>query len=473
MKKHSLLKTILFTFSAVTIGYLFLEARIHTNNSKPFRADNTIIAKLNNDTRELPLYGFNGNIEGGVGWDDPAFSDSVASLYPKIIRYPGGTIANYWDWQNGGMEQKEMPNYPKPFAKLRHTRNDLRELKFIVNKTHSDAVFVLNMITRNVDDQINMLKQAQSLGIPIKWVELGNEFNARKNIGGAIYKTPLDYARTCQNWINVLKRDFPDVKIAIVGGNTKYKLPVVDVSHWNEDILSTASNADAVILHSYPPAKLFVDDSGINFEKLYNECVDIYTKQGFKSIPNKQKIWVTEYNVNWNGPDSLKRYYLTWGQSLSILLLTSTLTNISDQVEMVINHNIIGWKFGAINVKNGFKKFPNGIGMQIWLKAADGMNSLTKINLFDGKHLIDDFNAFGWEFSDSKQNISDLLLVNLSDHAIAINLGQLPKKYSRYETKFAGKDIVINNYNGIKGINSAISNNVIQLPGYSVTTVTK
>ena len=53
--------------------------------------------------------------------------------------------------------------------------NGLKELKLIADETGCDISFTLNMITRDVNDGMNMLHYAENIGLPVKWIELGND----------------------------------------------------------------------------------------------------------------------------------------------------------------------------------------------------------------------------------------------------------------------------------------------------------
>ena len=57
--------------------------------------------ELDTFVRSVPDVGFNGNTIRGPSWTNYTFNDSVASMYPDILRYPGGGVADYWDWSTG------------------------------------------------------------------------------------------------------------------------------------------------------------------------------------------------------------------------------------------------------------------------------------------------------------------------------------------------------------------------------------
>ena len=64
-------------------------------------------ARLEIDTRNTrplrqALYGFNTNmISGDYGYLDPDFVELTKALAPKTLRFPGGTVGNFYHWEVG------------------------------------------------------------------------------------------------------------------------------------------------------------------------------------------------------------------------------------------------------------------------------------------------------------------------------------------------------------------------------------
>jgi hypothetical protein len=61
-------------------------------------------ATLARQPREVPpfFYGHNVNLTAsGISWHEPGLVEAVRCLSPGVLRYPGGTITNYWDWKTG------------------------------------------------------------------------------------------------------------------------------------------------------------------------------------------------------------------------------------------------------------------------------------------------------------------------------------------------------------------------------------
>ena len=55
---------------------------------------------IQGESRTVPVFGFNGNTVRGPSWLNSDFTDSVGTMQPHILRYPGG-LATYWDWSTG------------------------------------------------------------------------------------------------------------------------------------------------------------------------------------------------------------------------------------------------------------------------------------------------------------------------------------------------------------------------------------
>ena len=55
------------------------------------------------------LYGFNTNmISGDYGYLDTDFIALTNVLQPKTLRFPGGTVGNFYHWKTAGFLENEM-----------------------------------------------------------------------------------------------------------------------------------------------------------------------------------------------------------------------------------------------------------------------------------------------------------------------------------------------------------------------------
>ncbi|MDA0196320.1 MAG: hypothetical protein O2951_14970 [Bacteroidetes bacterium] len=65
-----------------------------------------------------PLIGFNAVAHHSIAnWTQKDFRDSAATLNISVLRHPGGTKANYWDWQTGWFQTG--PHVPSSLANIK------------------------------------------------------------------------------------------------------------------------------------------------------------------------------------------------------------------------------------------------------------------------------------------------------------------------------------------------------------------
>jgi len=267
------------------------------------------VEKLNRLKGNSTLTGFN------INWRflpkiDETLEFHVAELDPKIIRFPGGTIANSWDWEQGKSDSKK--------GGVIHSLDDLDELKDV---TEAEVIFVLNILSSDLDKQLEMLEKAKDLGIAIKYVEIGNELylgqgGANKDDSGKhsknVEKFPSgkEYAEFANEWATAIKAKFPKVKIALSalardnvrGDGTDDALSAGNHGkYWNYNLAKYAdkSKFDAYVYHLY----IHLDDEiDLDDEQSINEVVQqrVDTFERSRIEDDSKEIWVTEYGVHAN-----------------------------------------------------------------------------------------------------------------------------------------------------------------------------
>ena len=179
------------------------------------------------DARPLaPHYiGLNGNVLAyHHPWrEHPVLLEGFKRTHVQLFRYPAGTIANTWDWDEGRLDPLvpdedlidwvvlDRRNHPDK-------RYPLEDLAVLHRETGADVVFVLNMLTRDLDHSLRGLRRARDLGIPVRYVEMGNELFFNLPLESRRFPTPEDYGRISSEWIAAIKAEFPGLKCAIVAG---------------------------------------------------------------------------------------------------------------------------------------------------------------------------------------------------------------------------------------------------------------
>lgn len=243
-----------------------------------------------------PLYGVNYDYAGASGFARADVGPLLRKLDPGTLRYPGGTGADYFDWQIG-----------KP-TKSPHTyKFTLAQLSTAYQATRATPVFDLNVLAPgnrlNTTDQVNMLKAAKADHLPVKYVEIGNELYG----GGAFAKafpSGVVYGKTVTAYVKTLHRDFPGVQVAADAVMDPFNSRQ---QRWNSQLLATATGAgapDALILHYYP---------GVIYDPFTQADVPPLLGNAYTAIKDLtarvaslhgKPVWLTEYNFR--GPYALR-----------------------------------------------------------------------------------------------------------------------------------------------------------------------
>lgn len=408
----------------------------------PIVTEAQVILQLDTFIRTVPEVGFNGNTIRGPSWIDLEFNDSVATMYPQILRYPAGGVADYWDWSTGWFYPQSVLD--TAIIDTIYTMNsgwyvldtiDIRPIIFqqALDQIYAEGIFVMNMMSANVAVQSAALRNAIAQGVSINKVELGSEMNHENVFKIMKYPTAGDYARACNLYIDSIKAIIPNAEIAVVGGNRG--TDSTRAYHWNDSIYSIVDSADALVWHTY----LYLKDKDTTFSKkqllafpFYR--VPLYEKwRGFNDTVSElqdYEIWVTEYNLFDKSSD--KRFTNTWAQVLMLSAMNNEFMN-NRLVEMLLLHNVGGifTNFDALDVENNFRKRATGIFASIWNGALQNMAVSTKIEIPNS--LIDSVEyannnglinkvyfpkLFGWKFENNFDQ--KVVLSNISADTILV-----------------------------------------------------
>lgn len=218
------------------------------------------------------LIGLDGNVSiMQKPYEDPAFNNAIADINPDVYRSPGSAM-NDFHWRT---------DVPK-----------LDDLKKMWSIKKPKLIFGINMLTKGKLNNLNMLKYAASIGLPVDYIELGNEFNIFSNpptLAMTIFPTGADYAKACKEWIAYIKPDFPNAKFIGVGENKGYPGAV----NWNNDIKDL--NPDmGLVWHYHTPSQYVFD--GVPDVNIIRTCVEEEKERRFPGIPISD-IYMTEFSL--------------------------------------------------------------------------------------------------------------------------------------------------------------------------------
>ena len=417
-------------------------------------AQNVITLELDENIKSIPETGLNGNTIRGPSWVNTTFNDSVKTMSPKLIRYPGGNVSNYWNWNSGWFYSQSVLDtvfndtiYTMPNGWSNLNPIDIKPIRFkeALNQINADGIYVLNMMSASLSNQLFELENAIDSGLVINRVELGSEFNHDNPFSEIKFPTAGDYAREVNVWIDSIKNIIPNTEIGVVAGNRGPEFS--RAWKWNDSICDIVNDADALIWHLY----LYLQDEDTLFTNKQVLGYPFYRVpkyeqwRGFQDTINSIQdydIWVTEYNLFDKTSD--KRFANTWAHALILAGINDQLLD-NELIEIMIQHNISGIlpNFDALDIDNDFRKRASGYSALIWNQQMLDMDSIQKINT--PLNLIDTISyqnnngiinevftpkIFGWKLFNS--DVERAILVNISSDTININTSSILPENSNW-----------------------------------------
>ena len=268
-----------------------------------------------------------------------ALDSKLAVMPGAILRIPGGTPSQWIDWRTGHLI--DAPGSPFSTVDQDGSELTLRDWASIVDRTRVTPLWDLNVLTSNLSDQLAMLRSAQKLGLPVRYVELGNELWDPEAPYVARYPTGASYGTAMNPWISAIHQQFPRALIAVSGadesdpqlngGGPRYLA-------WNQSLLSTVRGENAIAIHPYwslpdlqPP--------GSNVEATLTAGQTAWAgfAKGLDTLPRGLQVWLTEWNQTGRFTSGGVQI---WAQALAVDAFALD-TLVDDQVTMSLLHDVV------------------------------------------------------------------------------------------------------------------------------------
>lgn len=399
--------------------------------------------------------GYNANLSREGSWQDGKLIEVFRQLSPGHVRYPAGTIANYWDWRRGWfIEGMEVPN---GLHLIPENPYPLEDLKTVWEATGAEPVYVVNMLHSTLDEQLAMLRAARDLGLPVRWVELGNEYYLSTKDYVARFPDAKSYAEESRRWTEAIRAEFPTAKVAVVGAAVR----ATDDERrqtWNRELLAAWPDPEAITLHVYQGAGLagmvdrVMEAAGLVREpgrrqgmwadadaqtaqaRAFRSPDGVATMLGgavnrlnaaneFEQLPDDMEVWLTEYNLF----DRVGPVRGTWAHGLFAAVMTLRFLD-EESIAITTFHSLYGGsafnaifagddEFGPLVVENPGPTTPYGLAatgeaLRLIGKAMHGGGTAHKLD-FESNPLVrvpadaDEAKAYpaliGWAFRGAGQ----------------------------------------------------------------------
>ena len=307
---------------------------------------------------------------------DTSFLNKVIAIQPKLLRFPGGAVGNFYHYGGKGygfnfseIDQYHDGKFPKRARGLNNYRRKknqqqdyIEDFIILAKKTNAKAILVANLFVDN-DDIILMIDKLQDNNIEVVGVELGSELSNRSYfIKGYTIDEYVVAAKKCSDKI---KGKYPNIKTAIVAA------PLINKKNhrhsvWN-DKLAKLNYYDAIIIHSYAKVTKGKDRYGQMISEENEggnkkEAFGIYKKRAIDYLVNQYPNEVNTYEGIFNKPIWATEWNLQISRTTGNTLLQSLFVSqfflelMSNPdlsvIELSTYHNLGGRDFGGSIFRN-------------------------------------------------------------------------------------------------------------------------
>lgn len=292
------------------------------------------------------LYGFNTNMasahSGGPRYDAPAIVEAVSALRPGLLRFPGGTISNWYNWRNDDFDTppERAPDFAKKLVAYRKEAKGYGYVAFkaLIEKFNIEPIITVNIFTQAPKDAVAWFESMRADGLKIRYCELGNEVYTKEQKSPET-ETPEGYISVTKAFARALKEWDPGLRISV---NTARR-----AKRWTSH-LAKENYFDAIVYHSYPgsyddPIRRDIIINYFSVERLIREMVTDFQRD----FPNRP-VWMTEWNI------SNKLQKSGYGHTALHALCNTTwwleFLNHPDTLQLAAYHVLAGAGFGPLEL---------------------------------------------------------------------------------------------------------------------------
>jgi hypothetical protein len=257
----------------------------------------------------------------------------ISSLHAEVLRFPGGTIGNFYHPTGGGyglipseftkLEGKAPETLSNQLTKSSgDSTNYLIPFIELAKQTNASVLLVANVITGTPKELDYLISTLLQNNLKIEGVELGNELFLPAYVN--FFPSANEYLNRITPFIEFLKANYPSIpfSIPVSFGHSGVKR----ATDWNTEIHDKGKSEYLSIHYYSDPSK---DDYIEDYEARYKLLLDLF--------PNKH-FWLSEFNLLHPG----KEYGNSHFQSLqNVRLISHALIN-SSELTLLIYHNLLG-----------------------------------------------------------------------------------------------------------------------------------
>jgi len=278
--------------------------------------------------------------------DNPAKVAIAQEMAPAFVRFPGGMVANYYNWHSGQLELTVQSNSSATYKFYAYVAEQIKQLHpegVFIEDYHefsqavgAEIVLVANLETSSIADQVEWFQKMNDQGILPRYLELGNEFYLAMLGDPNVLEIWPDAPTTMQvmkEYRNALQPCFvTGTEVAVQAAASRFYATNTAGNLVAPAVLKKWDNAlrpepwfDAVTIHLYPQVDTIAgagsrqtlpDNMDTVLSSAMARCdqgVDEAISAVERQLPGKE-IWITEWSgYSWGGAEASNQTWPIFG----------------------------------------------------------------------------------------------------------------------------------------------------------------
>jgi alpha-N-arabinofuranosidase len=246
------------------------------------------VVDLAHDLGEVDRRIFGTNLEwfnegGGFASADPRLRERIEQLARdqrlSVLRFPGGTLADYYNWRDGTgpLQRRPTTRHPTDPGSSTHKFGS-PEFFSLLRQTGAEGLITVNAGTSTPEDAAAWVRYANApddsrrrddgfaAPIGIKLWEVGNELYLPGSPGEVkITQTPEQYTKHFLHFASALRSADPTVTVIAIGVAKSGVGPDTPFNDWTEKLLAgAAAEIDMIAVHNaYYPLLYYVQQPAV------------------------------------------------------------------------------------------------------------------------------------------------------------------------------------------------------------------
>jgi alpha-L-arabinofuranosidase len=195
----------------------------------------------------------------------PGITSLLQELNLGILRYPGGTLSDFFHWQGavGPYATRQPQINPFLTSDANHVVTQMPyygpdEFAAAATALRTEMLITANAGSGTAQEAAAWLAHYDAAGISARYWEIGNEvYMGGEGYGSStVYKTPEQYAAIFDTFAAALRAVNPNIKVGALGCHDTGAFNLCTVADWNRRVLTGVhEKIDFLAIHnSYAPA---------------------------------------------------------------------------------------------------------------------------------------------------------------------------------------------------------------------------